>query len=122
MFEYKSIELRNRNSIQLPSDQKRKQSLIDPNKIEQNIPLICYRIHLIHEKQEIFVYLFKNIDPNSTWYEKKIREGDRLIALNDQDTISMSSEKVYSIMTENQSSFTCQVIWHPELYFELIGE
>jgi type II secretory pathway component PulC len=82
------------------------------------VTLICYKIHLLQQNEEVFVYLFKNINPTSIWYEMKIREGDRLITLNEQDVTRISYENVYSIMNHEKTPFTCQVIWHPELYIE----
>jgi len=120
----RSIELKTRQSIQSPLNQVRKQIVIDvSNKTNSKTTLISYQIRLIYENRNVFVYLFKNIDPHSIWYEKKIREGDRLISLNEQDTITIPPEQIYSIMTdENQPTFKCEVIWHPELYMEFISE
>lgn len=77
--------------------------------------ILCCRIHLVTEGTDVFAYLLKNINPNGIWYEKNVRDGDRLMRLNGQDTTHMSYENVYSIMTV---PFTCQVVWHPDLYLE----
>jgi len=81
--------------------------------------LICYKIHLLEENEEVFAYLLKNILPTSSWYAMKIRDGDRLITLNGQDVIRMSYEEIYSIMIEKKLPFICQLVWHPELYIEI---
>ena len=64
------------------------------------------------------MYLLKNIDPTGIWYEKKVRDGDRLIRLNGDDTTRMSYESVHTTMNETKVPFTCQLVWHPELYLE----
>jgi type II secretory pathway component PulC len=80
--------------------------------------LICYKIHLIQQNEDVFVYLFKNINPMSIWYDMKIRDGDRLVTLNEQDVTRISYENIYSSIIEKKNSFTCQVVWLPELYIE----
>ena len=80
--------------------------------------LICYRIHLDKENQDIFVYLFKNVNPIGVWYNMQIRDGDRLVSLNDQDVSRVPYENIYSVMIEEKVPFTCQVVWQPELYIE----
>jgi hypothetical protein len=74
---------------------------------------------LIKENEEVFTYIFKNVNPTSTWYDLKVRDGHRLLTLNGQDVTRIPYEHIYSSMIENKISFTCQVVWHPELYIEL---
>ncbi len=73
---------------------------------------------MIQENENVFVYLFKNVNPTGILYSMKIRDGDRLITLNEQDVTRISYEHVYASMIEKNIPFTCQVIWHPELYIE----
>ena len=113
-----SINLKNRNLLQFSSNQNLRTITIDPSG-NSEVTLICYEIHLLKTSEQIFAYLLKNIKPTSSWYAMKIRDGDRLITINGQDVIRMSSEEIYSIMIEKKLSFICQVVWHPELYIEI---
>lgn len=119
--------MKNGNFLQLPSNENLRQIHIDPNehiikKSDQlqnfDVTLICYKIYLLQEKEEIFLYLFKNIHPTSIWYDMKIRDGDRLITLNKENVARISYENIYSTIIEKKIPFTCQVIWHPELYIQ----
>lgn len=117
-----SVTLKNTDLLQLPLNQNLRQIKIDPNESDVNqfnATLICYNIHLIRKNENIFAFLFKNIHPSSIWYNMRIRDGDRLITLNEQDVTQLSYEDVYSILIEKNISFTCQVVWHPELYIHL---
>lgn len=81
--------------------------------------LLCYEIHLISTNSEAFVYIFKNVEPTGHCYHKSIREGDRLINFNGQDMTHLSHEHIYTLIIENKNPFTCEVVWHPELYIDL---
>lgn len=83
-----------------------------------DVLILCYRICILGENEDVFVYLLKNINPTGIWYEKKVRDGDRLIRLNGDETIHMSYESVYAIINETKLPFACQLVWHPELYLE----
>ena len=80
--------------------------------------ILCYRIDMFGENGDVFVYLLKNINPMGIWYEKNVRDGDRMIRLNGDDTTRMSYESVCAIMNETKLPFACQLVWHPELYLE----
>ena len=58
------------------------------------------------------------MNPTSTWYDLKIRDGDRLITLNGQNVTELSYEHIYSSMMEEKLPLTCQIVWHPELYIK----
>ena len=121
--------------LQVPGHERPREITIDPSEsaverrmverflsVDQGqsseVLIICYRIHLLRENNDVFAYLLKNINPNGVWYEKKVRDGDRLIRLDGQDTTHIPYENVYSMMHETDVPFTCQVVWHPELYLE----
>ncbi|CAF5108782.1 unnamed protein product, partial [Rotaria sp. Silwood1] len=84
-----------------------------------DVTLICYKIQLIKKNKEIFAYLFKNVNPTSIWYDMNIRDGDRLVTLNEQDVTQLSYENIYSLIIEKKLPFTCEIVWHPELYIDL---
>lgn len=114
------VKLNNSNLLRLPVKQDRREIVINPSecidrKEDPDVTLICYKIHLTKENKDIFAYLFKNINPISKWYDKQIRDGDRLVALNGQD---VSCDDLYSSIMKQQVPFTCQIVWHPELYME----
>ncbi|CAF1430299.1 unnamed protein product [Rotaria sordida] len=114
------IKLKTNNLLQLPLNQNQKQITVDPNKFQNfDVTLICYKIHLMKKNQDIFAYLFKNVNPTGIWYDMNIRDGDRLITLNGQDVTRLSYENVYSLIIEKKIPFTCEIVWHPELYIEL---
>ncbi|CAF3566992.1 unnamed protein product [Rotaria sordida] len=114
------IKLKTNNLLQLPLNQNQKQITVDPNKFQNfDVTLICYKIHLMKKNQNIFAYLFKNVNPTGIWYDMNIRDGDRLITLNGQDVTRLSYENVYSLIIEKKIPFTCEIVWHPELYIEL---
>ena len=48
----------------------------------------------------------------------KIRDGDRLVTLNEQDVTRLQSEHVHSVIIESKAPVTYQVVWHPELYID----
>jgi hypothetical protein len=117
-----SITLKNSHLLRFSSNQNLRKITIDP-RVDQGqnslVTLIYYKIHLLENNEDISAYLWKNINPTSSWYAMKIRDGDRLITLNGQDVIRMSYEEIYSIMIEKKLPFICQVVWHPELYITL---
>jgi hypothetical protein len=117
-----SITLKNSHLLRFSSNQNLRKMTFDP-RVDQGqnslVTLIYYKIHLLENNEDIYAYLWKNINPTSSWYAMKIRDGDRLITLNGQDVIRMSYEEIYSIMIEKKLPFICQVVWHPELYITL---
>ena len=81
--------------------------------------LLCYEVRLLQENDTSFVYFFKNINPNGVWHRMKVRDGDRLVILNGEETLRKTQENVHSILIDKTFSFTFQVVWHPELYIQL---
>ncbi|CAF1587587.1 unnamed protein product [Rotaria sp. Silwood1] len=121
-MEFKNVfvKLETNHLLQLPLDQNQKQIIVDPNKFQNSdVTLICYKIQLIKKNKEIFAYLFKNVNPTSIWYDMNIRDGDRLVTLNEQDVTQLSYENIYSLIIEKKLPFTCEIVWHPELYIDL---
>ncbi|CAF2991559.1 unnamed protein product [Rotaria socialis] len=122
-MEFKNVfvKLKTTNLLRLPLNQIQKEITIDPIDEFQNpdVTLICYKIQLITNNTEVFAYLFKNVNPAGIWYDKNVRDGDRLITLNGQDVTHLSYENIYSSIMENKLSLTCKVVWHPELFIDL---
>ncbi|CAF3944671.1 unnamed protein product [Rotaria magnacalcarata] len=114
------VKLKTSNLLRLPLNQIQKEITIDPNECQNpDVTLICYKIHLITNNKEVFAYIFKNVNPAGIWYDKNIRDGDRLITLNGQDVTHLSYENIYSSIMESKLSLTCKVVWHPELFIDL---
>ncbi|CAF3288774.1 unnamed protein product [Rotaria sp. Silwood2] len=107
-------------NLKLPLNQTEKHITIDPNEFQNlDVTLICYKIHLRKKNEEVFAYLFKNVNPTGIWYDMNIRDGDRLVTLNGQNVTQLSYENIYSLIIEKKLPFTCEVVWHPELYIDL---
>ncbi|CAF3446078.1 unnamed protein product [Rotaria socialis] len=114
------VKLKTTNLLRLPLNQIQKEITIDPNEFQNpDVTLICYKIHLTTNNKEVFAYLFKNVNPTGIWYDKNIRDGDRLITLNGHDVTHLSYENIYSSIMESKLSLTCKVVWHPELFIDL---
>ncbi|CAF4502812.1 unnamed protein product, partial [Rotaria sp. Silwood2] len=114
------VKLKTNNILQLPLNQTEKHITIDPNEFQNlDVTLICYKIHLRKKNEEVFAYLFKNVNPTGIWYDMNIRDGDRLVTLNGQNVTQLSYENIYSLIIEKKLPFTCEVVWHPELYIDL---
>ena len=78
---------------------------------------MCYEI--IGRAEPAYAYVFQDVHPAGRWYQMKIRNGDRMLKVNDQDVMRLSHERVRSIITDEDVPFSCQIVWHPELYMEL---
>ncbi|CAF1668018.1 unnamed protein product, partial [Adineta ricciae] len=119
-FQNVSLSLTTKSSIPSISTENYREIMIDPNSSQDaDVTLLCYEIRLLHEKDEVFVYFFKNINPNGIWHRMKVHDGDRLVILNGEETLRMTQENVHPILIDKTFSFTFQVVWHPELYIQL---
>ncbi|CAF1444669.1 unnamed protein product, partial [Adineta ricciae] len=119
-FQNVSLSLTNKTSISSISTENYREIMIDPNPSQDaDVTLLCYEIRLLQENDTVFVYFFKNTSPNGVWHRMKVRDGDRLVILNGEETLRKTQENVHSILTDKTFSFTFQVVWHPELYIQL---
>jgi hypothetical protein len=81
--------------------------------------LIYYRVCDMFNEQVDIACLFRHVSPTSHWYAMDIRDGDRLLAINDRNIRYMTSNEIRSLLNKHTTALTCEIIWHPELYINL---
>ena len=117
------MALKGRDALRSPLDQSQRQIRVDLRSPGQwpypEATLVCYEI--IGGAKPAYAYLFQNVNPAGRWYTMKVRDGDRILKVNEQDVTQLSHERVHSMITDEHEAFSCHIVWHPELYMELGG-